>query len=81
MSNYCKYEYKETSKNNMLVLTFGIEKDVISNMDHLFNIVIVMVSFLDRYDNLSAVDINNVNRFLSLAKHSNLDIRNFLKWK
>ena len=82
MSKYCKYEYKETSRNNMLVLTISMEKDIISNMDQLFNTVIAMISFLDKCDNLSITDINTVNRFLSLAKHSNsLDIRNFLKRK
>lgn len=82
MSKYCKYEYKETSRENMLVLSFSIDKDNISNMDQLFNTVIATAVFYDTTDKLSIEDISHINRFISLSRHSNsLDIKQFLKRK
>lgn len=79
MNEFCKYEYKETPNLDLLVITFFVDKRYEGNQDKVFSNVIRMISSFEDKATISNININNINKFLKLAKHiGNLDIRDFL---
>ena len=74
----CKYQYKETENYNTLYITIAVDKYVEENQDEIFNKVITAISNLETNNTLSSTGADNINKFLRVARHSNLDIRKFL---
>lgn len=75
----CKYQYKETENYDTLYITIAVDKYAEQNQDEIFNKVITIISKLETNNTLSPTGVEHINKFLRVARHSNLDIRKFLE--
>lgn len=77
---YNKYKYQEIDKDCKLIITFLFDKFKEESQDNIFNDLIRLISNIELKSTLTNSDINNINNFLRLAKHSiGLDIEYFIK--
>lgn len=80
MNNNYQFIYKELKNNTTFTINFCYNKNEESNQDDIFNTLLMCIMVVSRHNSLSNKTIEDINKFLNLARHTNkLDVRDYIK--
>lgn len=79
MENNYKFIYKESKNTTTFTINFCYNKNEESNQDDIFNTLLMCIMVIARHNSLSNETIEDINKFLKLARHSSkLDVRDYI---